>query len=213
MSIVITGASGHLGRATAELVLGRMPAQEVILTTRHPEEISDLAAAWGGGPGGPISEGRRRSSGRSRAGRSSCSSAPTTVGARVGPAPGRHRGGRKSGDKPRRLHVVPEPGRGEPGRGHCGPPGDRGGRCARAAWLGRRCATAFYAEYQVPTGTQAVATGRLVHNNGDGENGLRLARGLRRRCRRRSEHRRPRGQRPTISPGRSRWARTTWRRS
>src|SRR5215207_11436610 len=43
MSIVITGASGHLGRSTAELVLGRVPASEVILTTRHPEELSDLA--------------------------------------------------------------------------------------------------------------------------------------------------------------------------
>ena len=45
MSIVITGASGHLGRSTAELVLGRVPASEVILTTRHPEELSDLAAS------------------------------------------------------------------------------------------------------------------------------------------------------------------------
>jgi NAD(P)H dehydrogenase (quinone) len=26
----------------------------------------------------------------------------------------------------------------------------------------------FYAEYQVPAGAQAIATGRLVHNNGDG---------------------------------------------
>ena len=43
MSIVITGASGHLGRLTAELVLDRMPASEVILTTRHPEALSDLA--------------------------------------------------------------------------------------------------------------------------------------------------------------------------
>jgi len=27
---------------------------------------------------------------------------------------------------------------------------------------------AFYTEYQVPAGAQAIATGRLVHNNGDG---------------------------------------------
>ena len=27
---------------------------------------------------------------------------------------------------------------------------------------------AFYAEYRVPAGAQAIATGRLVHNNGDG---------------------------------------------
>ncbi len=43
MSIVITGASGHLGRLTAELVLDRVPASGVILTTRHPEELSGFA--------------------------------------------------------------------------------------------------------------------------------------------------------------------------
>ena len=43
MSIVITGASGQLGRLTAELVLDRVPASEVILTTRRPEVLSDLA--------------------------------------------------------------------------------------------------------------------------------------------------------------------------
>jgi NAD(P)-dependent dehydrogenase (short-subunit alcohol dehydrogenase family) len=43
MSIVITGASGQLARMTAGLVLNRMPASEVILTTRRPEALSDLA--------------------------------------------------------------------------------------------------------------------------------------------------------------------------
>jgi NAD(P)H dehydrogenase (quinone) len=43
MSIVITGASGQLGRLSAELVLDRVPASEVILTTRRPEVLSDLA--------------------------------------------------------------------------------------------------------------------------------------------------------------------------
>ena len=43
MSIVISGASGQLGRLTAELVLDRMLDSEVILTTRRPEALSDLA--------------------------------------------------------------------------------------------------------------------------------------------------------------------------
>jgi NAD(P)-dependent dehydrogenase (short-subunit alcohol dehydrogenase family) len=43
MSIVITGASGQLGRATAELVLDRRPDSEVILITHRPEALSDLA--------------------------------------------------------------------------------------------------------------------------------------------------------------------------
>ena len=59
MSIVITGASGHLGRSTAELVLGRVPASDVVLTTRHPEELSDLAER---GEGAPVVEGVRADS-------------------------------------------------------------------------------------------------------------------------------------------------------
>jgi NAD(P)H dehydrogenase (quinone) len=45
MSIVITGASGQLGRATAEALLEKVPPGEVILVTRHPEAIADLAEA------------------------------------------------------------------------------------------------------------------------------------------------------------------------
>lgn len=46
MSLVITGASGELGRRTAELLLdtdGIEPA-DVVLTTRSPDKLADLAA-------------------------------------------------------------------------------------------------------------------------------------------------------------------------
>jgi NAD(P)H dehydrogenase (quinone) len=43
MSVVITGASGQLARIASELVLERLPASEVILVTRTPETLSDLA--------------------------------------------------------------------------------------------------------------------------------------------------------------------------
>jgi NAD(P)H dehydrogenase (quinone) len=42
MSVVITGASGHLGRLVAEELLARMPASELVLVSRHPEAIADL---------------------------------------------------------------------------------------------------------------------------------------------------------------------------
>jgi NAD(P)H dehydrogenase (quinone) len=42
MTIVITGASGHLGRAAAEAVLDN--ASDVVLVTRTPEALADLAA-------------------------------------------------------------------------------------------------------------------------------------------------------------------------
>jgi NAD(P)H dehydrogenase (quinone) len=44
MSIVITGASGQLGRRAAELVLEQAPDTELVLVTRSPEKLADLAA-------------------------------------------------------------------------------------------------------------------------------------------------------------------------
>ncbi|MCW3001893.1 MAG: NAD(P)-dependent oxidoreductase [Conexibacter sp.] len=43
MSIVITGAAGHLGRRTAELVLETADPADVVLVTRTPEALSDFA--------------------------------------------------------------------------------------------------------------------------------------------------------------------------
>lgn len=43
MGIVITGAAGHLGRQVAELVLEEADPADVILVTRRPEAIADLA--------------------------------------------------------------------------------------------------------------------------------------------------------------------------
>jgi NAD(P)H dehydrogenase (quinone) len=43
MTLLITGASGKLGRRTAELVLDRDDRPELVLVTRNPEAIADLA--------------------------------------------------------------------------------------------------------------------------------------------------------------------------
>lgn len=44
MSFVITGASGHLGRRTAEILLDQVDPTQVVLVTRTPDAQSDLAA-------------------------------------------------------------------------------------------------------------------------------------------------------------------------
>lgn len=46
MSLIITGASGHLGRRTAELLLDTegVDASDVVLVTRDPSKLDDLAA-------------------------------------------------------------------------------------------------------------------------------------------------------------------------
>jgi NAD(P)H dehydrogenase (quinone) len=43
MSIVITGASGHLGRLVAEKVLDRAGSSDVVLLTRDPSRLRDFA--------------------------------------------------------------------------------------------------------------------------------------------------------------------------
>lgn len=45
MTIAITGASGSLGRTTAELLLKTVDPRDVVLTTRRPETLADLAGA------------------------------------------------------------------------------------------------------------------------------------------------------------------------
>jgi NAD(P)H dehydrogenase (quinone) len=44
MTIVITGASGHLGRLTAEAVLGRVDPIKLVLVSRDPGSLADFAA-------------------------------------------------------------------------------------------------------------------------------------------------------------------------
>jgi NAD(P)H dehydrogenase (quinone) len=44
MSIVITGASGRLGRLTAEAVLNSVSPSQLVLVTRTPDALSDFAA-------------------------------------------------------------------------------------------------------------------------------------------------------------------------
>ena len=53
MSLVVTGASGHLGRLVVESLLARGtdPAR-IVATARHPEVLDDLAAKLLGFAGG-----------------------------------------------------------------------------------------------------------------------------------------------------------------
>ena len=167
MSIVITGASGQLGRSTAELVLGRVPASEVILTTRHPEEISDLAER-----GAEVREAdfERPEAlvGAFEGGEKLLLVSTDAVGARVA----HHRAAIEAAGKAGVRHVIytsylnpvednPAPVTADHRET------EKALRESGLAWTALR--NGLYAEYQVPTGAQAVATGRLVHNNGDGE--------------------------------------------
>ncbi len=166
MSVVITGASGQLGRLAAELALERLPAAEVILVTRRPEALADLAergaqvrhgdfdqpdalaAAFAGGERMLLIStdalGRRIPQHRSAI------DAAVAAGVRqiaytsiLEPTP----------ENP--AFVVEEHAETEAALRDCG-----------LAWTMLRMGN--YSEFLVPPAAQAVASGRLVHNTGDG---------------------------------------------
>lgn len=44
MSLIVTGAAGHLGRTVTEQLLERLPLEELVLVTRRPQALRELAA-------------------------------------------------------------------------------------------------------------------------------------------------------------------------
>jgi NAD(P)H dehydrogenase (quinone) len=166
MSIVITGASGHLGRSTAELVLDRVPASEVILTTRHPEALSDFAER-----GATVRQAdfdRPETLAEAFAGGERLLLISADV---VGRRMAQHRAAIEAAREAGVRHVAytsylnpveENPAVITPDHRDT----ERALRESGLAWTALR--NAFYAEYQVRAGAQAIATGRFVHNNGDG---------------------------------------------
>jgi NAD(P)H dehydrogenase (quinone) len=167
MSIVITGASGQLGRLTAELVLDRVPAPEVILTTRRPEALSDLAER--GATVRPADFDRSETLAEAFAGGEKLLLISTND---LGRRTAQHRAAIEAARDAGVRHLVYT--------SYLNPvqenpavitPSHRDTEWALResglAWTALR--HAFYAEYQVPAGAQALATGQLIHNNGDGK--------------------------------------------
>jgi NAD(P)H dehydrogenase (quinone) len=166
MGIVITGASGHLGRSTAEMVLGRVPASEVILTTRHPEELSDFAER--GAEIRTADFDRPETLVEAFAGAERLLLISTQD---LGRRASQHRAAIEAAGEGGVLHVIytsylnpveENPAVVTPSHRDT----EEALRASGLAWTLLR--NGLYAEYQVPTGAQAIAIGRLVHNNGDG---------------------------------------------
>ncbi|MDB5066256.1 MAG: family oxidoreductase [Chloroflexi bacterium] len=44
MSVIVTGAAGHLGRLVAEQLLERLPPEDLVLVTRRPDALRELGA-------------------------------------------------------------------------------------------------------------------------------------------------------------------------
>ena len=166
MSIVITGASGHLGRSTAELVLGRVPASEVTLTTRRPEDLSDFAVR--GAEIRTADFDRPETLVEAFAGAERLLLISTQD---LGRRAAQHRAAIEAAGEAGVLHVIytsylnpveENPAVVTPSHRDT----EEAMRASGLAWTLLR--NGLYAEYQVPAGAQAIAIGRLVHNNGDG---------------------------------------------
>lgn len=166
MSIIITGASGHLGRLAAEMVLDRVPASEVVLATRRPEALSDFA-----GRGAEVRRAdfdRPETLAEAFAGGERLLLISTDAVGRRGP---QHRAAIEAAREAGVRHVAytsflnpvaENPAVVTPDHRET----EEALRESGLGWTALR--NGLYAEYQVPGGAQAIATGRLFHNNGDG---------------------------------------------
>jgi NAD(P)H dehydrogenase (quinone) len=166
MTIAITGAAGHLGRLTAQLVLERVPADEVVLVTRRPDAIADLAFAGATVRHGDFDEPDSLPGAFAGCERLLLISADT-VGQRVRQHTAAVAAAAAAGvghviytsivDAGSELPLVVSHEHGET---------ERAIRERGLRWTALR--NGLYAEFQVAGAARAAASGQLVHNNGDG---------------------------------------------
>jgi NAD(P)H dehydrogenase (quinone) len=166
MTVAITGASGHLGRRTAELVLERVAPSDLVLLTRTPDQLADLA-----GRGAVV---RRADFDEPESVREALAGVERMLlisAVDLGHRVQQHRAAIDAAQHAGVRHVlytsIPNPVPENP----AGVVPDHKAteealRASGLAWTFLR--NNLYAEYQVPTAAQAIATGQLVTNAADG---------------------------------------------
>ena len=166
MVVAITGASGHLGRKTAELVLDRLDPSQVVLLTRTPDALADLADR---GAAVRRADFRRAAvgSGCARGGRADVADQRAQLGHRVQQHRATIDAAQHAGVRHLLYTSIPNPVEQNP----AGVVPDHQAteealKASGLAWTFLR--NNLYAEYQVPTAAQAIATGQLVTNAASG---------------------------------------------
>ncbi len=166
MVVAITGASGHLGRKTAELVVDRLDPSDLVLLTRTPEALADLADRGAAIRRADFDEPASIRDALQDVERVLLISA-TELGHRVQ----QHRDAIEAAQHAGVRHVIytsiPNPVKENP----AGVVPDHSAteaalEASGLAWTFLR--NNLYAEYQVPGAAQAIATGRLVTNAAGG---------------------------------------------
>src|SRR5918996_3118731 len=166
MTLGITGASGNLGRLTTEALLERVDPGDVVLVTRTPSKLSEVAARRAELRHGDFSDPSTLDpafAGIDRLLVISTDVIRERVPGHLAAVDAARRAGVShvlytSGIKP-----VPEnPAVVAADHGAT----EEGLRDSGLEWSFLR--NSLYAEYQVPTASQAIASGRHVYNSGDG---------------------------------------------
>ncbi len=166
MSVAISGAGGNLGRLTAEYVLERLSPSEVVLVTRDTDALADLASR-----GAPVRHGDFDQPETLPAAFSGAERLLIISTADLGRRVPQHTNAVEAAVKAGVAHVaytsVPNPTPENPAMvvgEHSAT--EQAIQESGLAWTMLRMG--LYAEFQVPPGAHAVASGRLVHNAGDG---------------------------------------------
>jgi NAD(P)H dehydrogenase (quinone) len=167
MTVIVTGASGHLGRLVADALLERADPSDIVLVTRHPRALRDLAERGVTVRHGDFDDPATLADAFAGGERALLVST-VAVGRRLA----QHRAAIEAASAAGVRHLVytsfPNPGPGHP----VGPIATEHGETEELLkgsgleWTILRNAT--YAELQVMPGALAVAGGKLYTNAADG---------------------------------------------
>ncbi|MCW2986281.1 MAG: NmrA family transcriptional regulator [Conexibacter sp.] len=168
MSLIITGASGHLGRRTAELLLDTegVDASSVVLVTRDPSQLDDLAARGADVRRGDFTDPASLTTAFAGAGRVLIISTDA-VGARIAHQQAAIDAAKAAGASLIAYTSITNPVRDNP----AGVVPDH--RATEEAMVASGVPYTFlrnalYSEYRVPEAQAAIASGQFHHNQGDG---------------------------------------------
>lgn len=168
MSLLITGASGNLGRRTAELLLDTegVDAADVVLVTRDPGKLDDLAARGATVRHGDFDDPASLVSAFAGATRVLIVSTDV-VGARVAQQQAAIDAAKAAGARLIAYTSIPNPVDDNPAGvvpDHAAT--ERALVASGVPYTFLR--NALYAEYRVPEAQHAIATGSFQHDTGDG---------------------------------------------
>jgi NAD(P)H dehydrogenase (quinone) len=165
MSLVITGAAGHLGRRTAELLLGRIDPAALVLVSRRPGDLSDLAARGADVRAGDFDDPASLDAAFAGGERLLLISTDA-LGHRVA----QHRNAIDAAVRAGVSHVAytsipnPAPGTSPVADDHRAT--EEALKASGLAWTLLR--NALYSEYRIPEAQSALPAGAFHHNLGDG---------------------------------------------